>query len=195
VTDDHIIRTEHLLLRPLREGDAPSLHAHLANWEVIRWLGTPPWPFELADAERFVALQRCHPPVPTGFLAITLDDAVIGGVSAGNAIATDEGMAPRTPDLGYWLGQPYWGRGFMTEAVGAYLRRIFARVAVNTIYSGAFVGNHASLRVLEKLSFRRMRESLMYCRPQRAKLPHIDAELTRSRFLAEFPPQALAGCP
>lgn len=195
MTDDYTIPTERLLLRPLREGDAPSLHAHLANWEVIRWLGTPPWPFALADAERFVELQRSQPRVPTGFLAITLDGAVIGGVSAGNAMAGDGRTAPRTPDLGYWLGQPYWGRGYMTEAVGAYLRRIFASVAVNTIYSGAFVGNHASLRVLEKLGFKRTRESEVYCRPHGARLPHIDTELSRAQFLAQFPPQSLAGSP
>jgi RimJ/RimL family protein N-acetyltransferase len=68
-------------------------------------------------------------------------------------------------------------------------------VAVDTIYSGAFVGNDASLRVLQKLGFRRTRESLVYCRPRGARLPHIDTELTRSEFLAQFPPQSLAGSP
>ncbi len=45
-----VIRTERLLLRPLRADDAEPLFALFANWEVIRWLSLPPWPYTLEDA-------------------------------------------------------------------------------------------------------------------------------------------------
>ena len=52
------IRTERLLLRPLRPSDAEPLLAQFANWEVVRWLGTPPWPYTIDDARSFIAWRR-----------------------------------------------------------------------------------------------------------------------------------------
>jgi RimJ/RimL family protein N-acetyltransferase len=174
------IRTERLLLRPLRTGDSEALLAQFANWEVIRWLGTPPWPYGRGDAASFIALQISRRPDVTGYLAITLDNVLIGGVEAGRGDAT----SPRSPILGYWLAQSRWGRGYMTEAVRAYIARVYATLAIDTIYSGAFVGNEASLRVQDKLGFVRTGESLVYCRPRGEKLPHVNTELTRARYLA-----------
>ena len=108
------IRTERLLLRPLRSSDAELLCARFADWEVIRWLGTPPWPYALGDAHSFIAAQLGRPPAATGYLAITLDGALIGGVEAGSRDATAT-PSPRPPTLGYWLAQPYWGHGYMNE--------------------------------------------------------------------------------
>ncbi|HXE87150.1 MAG TPA: GNAT family N-acetyltransferase [Hyphomicrobiaceae bacterium] len=177
------IRTERLLLRPLRPGDAEPLRAQFASWEVVRWLGTPPWPYTLDDARSFIALQLGREPAASGYLAITLDDALIGGVEAGGRDAAGAASG-RSPTLGYWLTQPHWGHGYMTEAAGAYIARIFAATAVDTIYSGAFVGNEASLRVQDKLGFERTGDALVYCRPRDAKLAHVNTQLTRSRFLA-----------
>jgi RimJ/RimL family protein N-acetyltransferase len=177
------IRTERLQLRPLRSSDAEPLLAQFANWEVVRWLGTPPWPYTLDDARGFIALQVSRQPAATGYLAITCDDALIGGVEAGSrrAVGTD---ADPSPILGYWLAQSHWGHGYMTEAAGAYVARLFAATALDTIYSGAFVGNEASLRVQDKLGFERTGEALVFCRPRGEKLAHVNTRLTRSRFLA-----------
>jgi RimJ/RimL family protein N-acetyltransferase len=175
------IRTERLLLRPLRPSDAEPLFAQFASWEVVRWLSTPPWPYTLDDARSFIALQLGREPAATGYLAVTLDDALIGGVEAGGR---DAAGAARSPTLGYWLAQLHWGHGYMTEAAGAYIARLFAATAVDTIYSGAFVGNEASLRVQDKLGFERTGDALVYCRPCGAKLAHVNTQIARSRFLA-----------
>jgi RimJ/RimL family protein N-acetyltransferase len=178
------IRTERLLLRPLRSGDAEPLLAQFADWEVIRWLGTPPWPYTRDDALGFVARQLSLPPAATGYLAITLGGALIGAVEAGSRDASGGAASLRSPTLGYWLAHPHWGRGYMTEAAGAYIARIFAETTIDTIYSGAFAGNEASLGVQDKLGFERTGEALVYCRPQGKKLAHVNTQLTRSQYLA-----------
>ena len=175
------IRTERLLLRPLRASDAEPLRARFADWDVIRWLGLPPWPYALDDAHSFITAQLSSPPAATGYLAITRDDALIGGVEAGIRGSTATPL-PRSPTLGYWLARSHWGRGYMSEAARAYVVRVFANTAIDTIYSGAFVGNEASLRVQQKLGFERTGEALVYCRPRGEKLAHVNTQLTRSRF-------------
>jgi RimJ/RimL family protein N-acetyltransferase len=180
--ENDTLRTERLLLRPLRPDDAEPLFRQFSNWEVVRWLGTPPWPYSLDDARSFVGQQMSRQPGATGYLAVTLDDTLIGAVDAGGR--PYEAAAPRSPILGYWLAQPYWGRGYMTEAASAYIARVFAATAIDTIYSGAFVGNEPSLRVQDKLGFEHSGEALVYCRPRGEKLPHLNTQLTRSKFLA-----------
>jgi RimJ/RimL family protein N-acetyltransferase len=72
----------------------------------------------------------------------------------------------------------------MTEAAQAFIRYLFDSAAADTIYSGAFAGNSASLRVQEKLGFERTGEEMLYCRPCGEKRLHINMELPRSRFRA-----------
>lgn len=178
-----IIRTERLLLRPVRSDDAEPFFRLFANWEVIRWLSSPPWPFTLEDAREFVEARVKQDAEKRTFLAITTDDAPIGGIGvrAGNATEVPD----RSPILGFWLGQPYWGRGYMTEAARAFIGRLIASTPVDTIYTGAFADNAASLRVQEKLGFEPTGEMMLYCRPRGEKRPHVNTKLTRSRFLAQ----------
>jgi RimJ/RimL family protein N-acetyltransferase len=72
------VRTERLLLRPLRTSDAEPLCALFADWEVIRRLSMPPWPYTLEDAYSFIREHR-DKDLRTAF-AITLADALIGGI-------------------------------------------------------------------------------------------------------------------
>ena len=74
---DGLIRTERLLLRPLRAGDAEPVFALFANWEVVRWLCSPPWPYSLEDARSFIRSRDNQGLTDTSF-AITLADAPIG---------------------------------------------------------------------------------------------------------------------
>lgn len=176
------IQTERLLLRRLRPNDVEPFFNLFANWEVIRWLSSPPWPYTLDDARTFVDAHVTQEPDKRTFLAITINDAPIGGVGvrAGNATEAPD----RSPILGYWLGQPHWGRGYMTEAARGFIGDIFASTSVDTIYTGAFADNAASLRVQEKLGFERCGEMMLYCRPRGEKLAHVNTKLTKSRFLA-----------
>ncbi len=174
------IRTERLLLRPLQRRDAESLFKLFATWDVIRWLSMPPWPYTMKDAYDFIDRQHDQGLEKVTF-GITRDGVLIGGV---DVRLNPVGRTQRGPglNLGYWLGRPYWGQGFMTEAASGLLGHVFAARVDDTVYSGAFTENVASLRVLEKLGFVRDGETLSFARPRGGEFPHINTVLTRARF-------------
>jgi len=176
------IHTARLVLRGLRLDDTAPLFALFNNWNVISLLSSPPWPYRLTDAEGFVRGSVEHAP---GFdeelLAITRDSIFIGaiGVRMRQANALQRGPGP---NVGYWLGEKFWGQGFMSEAVAAFVRFLFNTVNSDTIYSGAFAENTASLRVQEKAGFVRDGASTLFSKPRGADFPHVNTALTRERF-------------
>jgi RimJ/RimL family protein N-acetyltransferase len=178
------VHTERLLLRPLRTSDAEPLCALFADWEVIRWLSMPPWPYTLEDAYSFIREHR-DKDLRTAF-AITLADALIGGIDVRMNPANQSQRGPG-PNLGYWLGRPYWGRGYITEAARGLLGHVFEAGLGDVVYSGAFADNAASLRVQEKLGFERDGETMAYSRPRDGEFPHVNTALTRPRFEGRRP--------
>jgi len=181
-------RTARLWLRPPRESDADRLYTLFNNWEVMRWLSSPPWPYALDDARAFVHSRAKGEGGAIGG-AITLDGDLIGIadviVKPASTIQRERGYS-----LGYWLGEPYWGNGFMTEAVRALLTHVFATIPDDTIFSGAFAGNAASLRIQEKLGFALDAEGMFFSNPHRKDVLHVNTSLTRARFEASRAGQA-----
>jgi RimJ/RimL family protein N-acetyltransferase len=179
---DLTIETERLLLRPLRTSDAKALFVLFADWEVIRWLSLPPWPYRLDDAREFIHGQLHQDLTKTTF-ALILADALIGGIDVRMNPAGHSQSGPG-PNLGYWLGRRHWGRGYMTEAATSFVAHVFRSGIGGTIYSGAFADNAASLRVQEKLGFVHDGETMLYARPRNEKFPHINTRLTQANFRA-----------
>ena len=179
---DEVIRTERLLLRPLRATDAEALFALFNDWQVVRWLSSPPWPYALDDAVDFIQPRATRKPAETNF-AIALDGSLVGGIGMRMKDAGHLQVGPG-PNLGYWIGQPYWGRGYMTEAARGIVAHAFVSGVSETIYSGAFADNAASLRVQEKLGFVRAGKTTLFAKPRGAEFPHVNTELTRDAFEA-----------
>jgi RimJ/RimL family protein N-acetyltransferase len=182
---DDAIRTQRLLLRPLRGSDAEALFALFNDWQVVCWLSSPPWPYALDDAHSYIN-GRLKQELTTTTFAITLDDALIGCIDSRTNAPAHMQRAPG-PNLGYWLGQPYWRRGYMTEAARGFVAYVFASASSDTVYSGAFAGNEPSLRVQEKLGFVRDGEKMLFSRPRNEMLPHVNTKLTRAAFEASRP--------
>ncbi|MFM2354742.1 MAG: hypothetical protein RLZZ528_478 [Pseudomonadota bacterium] len=147
-TSPVVIRTARLLLRPLETGDARWIAEGIADWEVIRWLPSPPWPFGLRDAEAFVAGA-----VSSGARGILAEGQGIGVIHINGA-----------NDLGYWLSRPWHGRGLMTEAARAVVADHFARGGAGLV-SGYIHGNAASCNVLTKVGFRETHTETRPSRP------------------------------
>lgn len=139
------IVAERLILRERVASDARAL-ADLANdGRVSRNLGpTFPYPYTLADAEAFLAL-------PMDTFAIQL----AGGAGDLIGMIGSAGPAARfgVVSFGYWLGVPYWGRGYATEAVRAYVAAVAAVPEVRRVEASVYDWNPASARVLEKAGF------------------------------------------
>ena len=175
------VRTARLILRPLREDDAARVFELFGQWGVIRTLRSAPWPYQFTDAQAFCR-ERAHliDGGPITF-AITHKGDLIGVIDA-----VSNPIVQRGPGytLGYWIGRPYWHRGFVSEAAQAFIAHVFATTGTGTLYSGVFLQNAASLRVQEKLGFRRGEEEMLYSRPHGAELPFINTVLTRQAYEA-----------
>lgn len=138
-----VLKTARLVLRGPQYEDAAAIAALLADRSIAVNTARIPHPYRVEDAERFIeAVNRQDG--ETAFL-ITLDDVPIGVC----------GIDPREggPEIGYWLGVPYWGRGYATEAVRALIDHAFGELQHETLQAGARVSNPASRRVLEKCGF------------------------------------------
>ena len=151
------LKTDRLLLRPFQLSDAPDVQRLAGAKEVAA--GTfLPHPYENGMAEQWIAdQQRAHEGGTAVSFAITLaDNATFIG-----SIGLDIVQIHRHARLSYWLGPPYWNRGYGTEAVKAVLAYGFGQLNLNRIYAPHFLGNNASGRVLQKVGMTyegRMRE-------------------------------------
>ena len=174
-----IIRTARLEMRPLQTGDVDRVFALFSDPDVLRWMTAPPSPYTYADAHGFVAEKAAvaHDLRQTAY-AITRGGDVIGAIDVHDRIDTPDGA----PVLGYWIGKSYWSQGYVTEAARGFLAHVFAAEIGDTIRSGAFAGNAASLRVQEKLGFTRAGERMMFSKPQNAMLPFVDTVVRREGF-------------
>ena len=108
-----------------------------------------PYPYTENDAEDFIGAMLSADPDKTFAFAITLDDKVIGSVG----IFRQENIHYRTAELGYYIGEEYWGRGYMTEAVKQACGFVFENTDIIRIYAEPFAYNAGSCRVLEKAGF------------------------------------------
>jgi RimJ/RimL family protein N-acetyltransferase len=139
-----VLETERLALRAPRLEDAKAV-AQLANdRRIAENTARIPHPYSLADAEKFIAAVN-RDDDETAFL-ITREKMVLGAVG----IRTNE---PEPPEVGYWLGVPFWGHGYATEAVHAVIDHAFSDLDCEALGAGARVTNPASRRVLEKCGF------------------------------------------
>ncbi len=139
------------VLRPWTPTDKASLVANANNRNVWRNLADVfPHPYTDADAD---AWFRIAGSAGRGvILAIELDGEAIGGIGA----RAGEGIFVRTAQFGYWLGEPYWGRGIVTAAGRAFLDHLKADARFVRLEAPVFEWNPSSMRVLEKLGFERV---------------------------------------
>jgi RimJ/RimL family protein N-acetyltransferase len=138
-----VLKTERLVLRAPRLADVKAI-AQIANDRRIAENATRiPHPYDVDDAEEFVASVNRRE-----------GEACFVFISSGKPIGIcsidrrEDGA-----ELGYWLGAPYWGQGFATEAARAAIDYAFGDLGHQALLAGARVSNPASRRVLEKCGF------------------------------------------
>jgi RimJ/RimL family protein N-acetyltransferase len=167
--------TERLVLRPPEAADADSIVEGIGDLAVSRMLAKVPHPYVRADAEWWLAhVAEAHAAGKSIHFAITLGDRLVGVISLENFRTGGH--------FGYWLARPYWGRGYATEAATAFLRHAFETVGVERIDSCVFADNPASLRVQEKLGFRRVGTHRATSLARGSEVDDIDTVLERARF-------------
>jgi RimJ/RimL family protein N-acetyltransferase len=104
-----------------------------------------PHPYTLADAQAFLTAANAGGGEIV-FLITAWDGAVLGCCGIGKRDGEH-------PEVGYWLGVPFWGKGYATEAARALIDHAFGELGYDVLVSGARVSNPASRRVLQKCGF------------------------------------------
>lgn len=132
----------------------PSLVQHANDREVAKHLRDRfPHPYTREHARAFLTHATSSDP-PTNF-AIEVDDAAVGGIGY---IRGDD-IERYCAEVGYWIGQEYWGRGVMTEALALLTRALFSDARLLRLFALPLADNPASVRVLEKAGY--VREGLL----------------------------------
>ncbi len=170
--------TDRLTLRWLIPDDAQRLTELASNWNVARMLARLPYPYPENGAEDWLATHADMRTRGHGSpYAITLAGTLIGVVGV-------ERMDDGRVELGYWLGEPYWGHSYATEAAKAATHIGFADLGVGTLTSGHFEENAASGRVLQKCGFRYTGTSMRPCLARGEDMASVDLAMTRDAWLA-----------
>ena len=142
------LETPRLLLRPWEDSDAGQLYSLARDPRVGPIAGWPPHK-DIADSRRI--LRDILQTEESYAVVLKETGAVIGSIGLRRDSDLASGDAER--EFGYWLGVPFWGKGYMPEAAKAVLRHAFEDLGLETVWCGYYEGNAQSKRVQEKLGF------------------------------------------
>lgn len=148
MTSRPVLRTERLTLRPFTLDDAPAVQELASAYEIALNTLSIPHPYPEGAAVEWIAKHEedfaeeriIHFAVDNGERVV----GTVGLILKGDAIA----------ELGYWIGVPFWSRGYTTEAAEAVLRWGFEEKKLRRIYAAYVTRNPASGRVMEKLGMK-----------------------------------------
>jgi RimJ/RimL family protein N-acetyltransferase len=144
--------------------------AWLSDYDVARMTSRVPHPYGESDAEAFIASGEAN-----RFVIERKGDGLFMGMAG---IHADDGY-----EFGYWLGRPFWGFGYATEAAQRLVSYAFTVLDVNQLHAGWFYDNPASGHVLAKLGARHNGSAMRDCRARGMALLCHDMLLTRADFL------------
>jgi len=135
-------------LRPWNTEDAESLVENANNFEIARFMSDAfPYPYTLEDAKNFIAFATKDEPIH--IFAIEIDGKAVGGIGIHPQVA----IMKKNAELGYWLGEKYWGKGIISRAIREIIPWAFRTYDITRIYARPFGTNMASQKVLEKAGF------------------------------------------
>lgn len=139
-----------LSIRKWRISDKADLAENLSNPKVLNNLRDGlPYPYTDQDAEAYIKSILSADKDSTYAFAITLDDKAIGSIG----VFRQDNIHSRTAEMGYYIGELYWGKGYMTAIVKQVCDYIFQNTDIIRIFAEPFAHNIASCRVLEKAGF------------------------------------------
>jgi RimJ/RimL family protein N-acetyltransferase len=145
-----ILTTERLVLRPWTEADAGSLFEYASDPDVGPIAG---WPPHKNVEESLDVIRNVFTGAECYAICEKRSDKAIGAVELKLNGHTDMTERDDECELGYWLGKPFWGRGYMPEAATELIRHGFEELGMTKIWCGYYDGNNKSRRVQEKVGF------------------------------------------
>lgn len=168
-----VLRSERLALRAPLLSDIDDIVALANNKNIHEMTARIPYPYTVADAEAFLAR-----PTETGapWAIIDLETNEMMGVCR-----LGKTEIAGTVDIGYWIGEPFWGKGYSTEAVRCLLAHTFDHDWVKHVSAEVRVHNVASIRVLEKAGFVECDKLVGNC-GQHGDVPIVQFDISRAQW-------------
>ena len=145
-----MLKTERLILRKWTDADADSLYEYAKDPAVGPIAG---WPPHKSKEESLDVIRNRFNGAECYAICEKGSDKAIGAIELKLKGYTDMTDRDDECELSYWLGKPFWGRGFMPEAARELLCRVFDNLGMTAVWCGYYDGNEKSKRVQEKLGF------------------------------------------
>lgn len=162
------IITRRLVLREVTALDVPRMAQLAGDWDIARMTARIPYPYSEDLAQEWLATLGTEEMVR----AVTLEGELIGAVGF---VRGDDQSA----EIGYWIGKPWWGQGFATEAASALVRHCFATERMKRLTCCHFDDNPASQRIIEKLGFRPNGTCSAWCEARQQEVPTLSYAMRR----------------
>lgn len=141
------LTTARLLLRPFVLGDAAQVHPLVSDYEIYRTTSNIPRPYDEGYAERWIA-THADQFYTNQHVTLAITDAANSNILGAISLGTNR--THQRAELGYWVGVPYWGKGYGSEAAQAIIRYGFEVLDLHKIMARHMAGNPASGRIMQK---------------------------------------------
>lgn len=137
------------LIRDFQLSDVEALVKYANNYNIFKWVKDNfPYPYTTKDTELLISVSRN---TNEGLnYAIANDKELIGGIG----VKFKEDVYRFSWELGYWLGEPFWNKGIITEAIKVFTKYLFNTYNIRSITANVYEGNKASMKVLTKAGFK-----------------------------------------
>ncbi len=145
-----ILTTERLILRPWEESDAESLYEYAKDPQVGPIAG---WPPHISVEDSREIIKSVLAVDETYAICKRQDNRAIGSIGLMRGEQSNLDISEDEGEIGYWIGVPFWGQGYVPEAVRELIRHGFEDLKLKRIWCGYFEGNEKSKRVQEKCGF------------------------------------------
>jgi RimJ/RimL family protein N-acetyltransferase len=170
-----VLETDRLVLRAPHIEDVGAIAELANNRRIAEMTANLPFPYRASDAHAFVETLGATPHAATFALLLKRD----GYLEFAGMCGFGRRPTETDPEIGYWVGEPYWGRGIATEATRAVIDYIFSQTDIALVAGAARVVNPASRRVLEKCGFQWCGVGLCQVRALGASVPVDRFQLDR----------------
>lgn len=135
-------------LRPWNISDLDNLVKYANNWNIAKYMTDQfPYPYSEKDGKAFIAMATKDDPIH--IFAIDVGGQAVGGIG----IHPQGDIHRKNAELGYWLAEPFWGQGIISNAIKTIVDFAFETYAINRVFARPYGTNIASQKVLEKNNF------------------------------------------
>jgi ribosomal-protein-alanine N-acetyltransferase len=136
------------ILRPWKASDINSLIKYANNWNIAKNLTNQfPHPYTIQDGKAFIEYATKDDPIH--IFAIEVNQEAVGGIG----IHPQSDIFIKNAELGYWLGEPFWGHGIVSKAIKQIIQFGFSTFDIERIFARPYGTNVASQKILEKNNF------------------------------------------